>query len=117
MYKKQFGKDGEDLAEKFLTQKGYEIVERNFLIRGGEIDIVSKIKGWLVFVEVKARKNINHGLPEEAITYWKIKSLKKTALFYTQKIGWGDKPYRFDLVAIDYTLGSPKIELFEDIIN
>lgn len=115
---RQVGESAENLACEFIKKKGYKIIERNFLIRGGEIDIVTKDGEGLVFVEVKARFSHEYGLPQESITPWKIKSLKKTALFYIQKNKLGNRPYRFDLVGIDYTLSSdkPLIELIKNII-
>jgi len=59
MKAKDIGNLGEERAVKFLLEKGYEIVERNFLKPFGEIDIIAKDKDFLVFIEVKARKNIN----------------------------------------------------------
>jgi|SRR3989344_7306389 len=111
------GSLGEDLAAKYLGKLGYKILERNFRIRGGEIDIVAKDKDYLVFVEVKARYSHEYGLPADSITPWKIKALLKTALFYIQKIKWGDKGYRMDLVSLDFTknLAEPEIELTRDI--
>lgn len=116
--KKKIGFDGESLACRHLERIGYKILERNYLIRGGEIDIVAKVKDLLVFVEVKARHTHEYGLPEESITPWKIRSLKKSASFYIQKIRWGDKPYRFDLVSIDFA-GNEKgdIKVIENIIE
>lgn len=70
--KKQFGKRGEDLAANFLRKNGYRILERNFLIRGGEVDIIAQDKDVLVFVEVKARYSHEFGLPAESITYFKL---------------------------------------------
>lgn len=116
-----FGNYGEDLALKYLKGLGYKILERNYRIRGGEIDIVARDKEYLVFVEVKARWSHEYGLPSEAITPWKIKALLKTARFYCVKVKWGDGPYRIDLVSIDFTesknppAGGPKIELIKDI--
>ncbi len=87
------------------------------MIRGGEIDIIAYHGEFLVFVEVKARYNHSYGLPEESITFFKIKSLKRTALVYINKINWRDKPYRFDLVGIDYTQSfKPKIYIIDNII-
>lgn len=113
------GSSAEDLACQFLKKHGFKVLDRNFLIRGGEIDIVARDKNWLVFVEVKARYSHDYGLPQESITPWKIKSLKRCALFYIQKVRWGNKPYRFDLVAIDYadSLEKPTIELIKDITS
>ncbi|MGB9598886.1 MAG: YraN family protein [Minisyncoccales bacterium] len=81
------GKLGEKLAADFLVGKGYKIIEMNFNKRWGEIDIVAidpeeSFQKTLVFVEVKTRMNTDRISPEESITPWKIKTLKRTALFY-----------------------------------
>lgn len=119
MNNKPAGKLGENLAVKYLQDLGYKILEKNFLIRGGEIDIIARDEDFLVFVEVKARFSHEFGLPQEAITYWKLKALQKSALFYIQKISWRNKPYRFDLVAIDFAedKNKPNIELIKNITD
>lgn len=113
------GNYGEDLACQYLAKSGYKILERNYRIRGGEIDIVAKDGEYLVFVEVKARHSHEYGPPAESMTPWKIKYLIKTAQFYVLKIGWGDKPYRLDFVGIDYADDpqKPKIELIKNITS
>ena len=118
-YKKNFGNKAEELACEYLSELGYKIVERNFLIRGGEVDIIAWDKNTLVFVEVKARFSHSYGTPFEAITYFKIKSLLKTALVYIQKRKLGDISYRFDAVSIDYTKSfqNPDIDLMKNIIE
>ena len=64
MYKRNFfGKIGEDLAVEYLRSKGYEILERNFLCKQGEIDIIALDKNYLVFIEIKARTSNKYGLP------------------------------------------------------
>lgn len=117
MDNKNTGNLGEELAVSFLKKQGYKIVERNYRIRGGEIDIIAKDCDYLVFIEVKARNSYEYGLPVESITHWKIKALLKTALFYIQKIRWGDKGYRIDFVSIDFTKSkiNPEIELIKNI--
>lgn len=117
MNNKLTGNYGEDLACEYLKKQGYKILERNYRIRGGEIDIVAKEGDTLVFVEVKARWSHEYGLPSESMTPWKIKYLLKTAMFYVQKIGWGDKEYRLDFVSIDFadSKDDPKIELIKNI--
>lgn len=117
LYNKNVGSRAEELACRYLVSLGYKILERNYLIRGGEIDIIAKDKDYLVFVEVKARYSHDFGLPIEAITPWKVKALLKTALFYIQKVGWGDKGYRLDVVCIDYAKSKedPEIELIKNI--
>ncbi len=79
------GNKGKDLACTYLRKKGYEIIERNYRIRGGEIDIVAIDTDTLVFVEVKARKTTKFGSSLEAITPWKIRSLIRAAEFYKLK--------------------------------
>ncbi|MBI3485674.1 YraN family protein [Candidatus Daviesbacteria bacterium] len=110
------GNKAESIACEYLKKIGYQILARNYRIRGGEIDIVAKESMDLVFVEVKARFSHNFGTPFESITPWKIKALKKTALFYIQKINWGDKGYRFDVISIDYSDSKldPKIEIIKN---
>lgn len=110
------GNKGEDLACKYLQKLGYKILERNYRIRGGEIDIIAKDKEYLVFVEVKTRYSHDFGLPVESMTPWKIKYLLKTARFYLQKVGWGNGPYRLDFVAVDFDApDNPQIELIKNI--
>lgn len=79
---------GEAIACEYLRKQGYQIIGRNFRIRNGEIDIIaiedSKIteEKTLVFIEVKTRRSSEFGTPLEAISYWKIKNLVKTAEYY-----------------------------------
>lgn len=111
------GNQGEELACKYLQKQGYKILEKNYRIRGGEIDIVARDKDFMVFVEVKTRSSHEFGLPVEAMTPWKIKYLLKTAQFYLQRIKWGDKQYRLDFISIDYANDpdKPEIELIKNI--
>ena len=113
------GNKGEDLACEYLQKRGYKILERNYRIRGGEIDIVARDGDTLVFVEVKARWSHEFGLPSESMTPWKIRALVKCAMFYVLKINWGDKEYRLDFVSIDFAdkKNSPKIELIKNITS
>ena len=119
MSTKLTGSHGEDLACEYLKKLGYKILDRNYRIRGGEIDIVCLDQDYLVFVEVKTRYSHEYGLPKESITPWKIKALEKSALFYVQKIDWGDKGYRIDLVSVDFANNpqKPEIELIKDITS
>ncbi len=117
MSTRNIGNQGEELACKYLKKQGYKILERNYQIRGGEIDIIAKDGEYLVFIEVKTRYSHQYGLPVEAMTPWKIKFLLKTARFYLQKINWGSGPYRLDFVGIDFACPkeNPQIELIKNI--
>lgn len=73
---------GEDIATDFLKKKGYKILERNFRKGYGEIDIIAVKDKTLVFIEVKTRTTDKFGTPLESISYYKLKTLIKTAEFY-----------------------------------
>lgn len=107
---RKIGGEAEKLAEEYLRKQGYQILARNFTIRGGEIDLVALDGTEMVFVEVKARKSQKYGKAIESITPWKLKALKKSALFYIQNVGWGNKPYRFDLLAMDFSEDHSRVE-------
>ena len=97
---KLLGKFGEDCASKFLEDNGYTIVARNFRIRSAEIDIVAKCDGTLAFVEVKARSNIRHGLPAEAVNLRKQQKIIAAAEVFLQDENFCDCACRFDVVEV-----------------
>ncbi len=78
------GKIGEDAAVNYLTKHEFVIVERNYRIRNGEIDIIAldKKEGALICVEVKTRSTDIFGTPLEAIHYWKVKALRNAIQVY-----------------------------------
>lgn len=95
------GRLGEDAAVKLLTKEGYKIIARNFKSKLGEIDLVAIDKGTLVFVEVKTRWSREYGYPEEAVNYWKLRSITKTGEYY--KLLHPNTPdlLRIDVVAVE----------------
>ncbi len=111
------GKRGEEIAAEYLKKQGFKIIDRNFRIRGGEIDIVALDSDTLVFIEVKTRRSTEFGTPLEAISYWKIKSLIKTAQFYKMKHPKLPELMRIDAVAIilDRENNPTSIELVKNI--
>lgn len=94
---RELGRLGEELAVRALEEKGYDILERNFATRMGEIDVIAKDGEVLVFVEVKAKTGIDMGMPEEMIDRGKLTRVENMALVYL-----GDKKAlcRIDVVAI-----------------
>ena len=100
--KKSFGDKGEDLAAEFLTEKGYEIIERNYRYGHGEIDIIAmdNEQTQLVFVEVKSRHNLDYGYPEEQISKGKQKQIRKIAEAYLYEKEIEGVDCRVDVVAI-----------------
>ncbi len=99
---KELGKKGEELAVELLKSKGYEIIERNYRFSRGEIDVIAKDPkdGYTVFVEVKARQNLNFGPPELAITKSKMKQLRKLAELYLYDKSITELDCRFDVITI-----------------
>ena len=114
--RQSLGKHGEDVAAQFLTHLGYSIIERNFRIRYGEIDIIAKDGGILVFVEVKTRIGRAYGLPEEAVTARKIHEIIKTSEFYCMKYPEHKGLQRIDVIAIEEGPNG-EIERIEHIKN
>jgi putative endonuclease len=115
MSKRKVGNFGEDIAVKFLTGKGFKIIERNYTYAHGEIDIIAEDKDTLVFVEVKYRSNLEYGYPEESISRGKIKLIRRTAEAYLYEKEILDKPIRFDVVAIlEFKKGKPEITHFKN---
>lgn len=119
MSTRQIGNQAESLACAFLRQKDFEILERNFTIYGGEIDIIARKDDLLVFVEVKARYTHEYGLPEESITERKISFLRRTVHVYLQQRQLHHLRCRVDLVAIDFTNSpdQPEIKIIENIVE
>jgi putative endonuclease len=109
------GTQGEELAARFLETHGYQIVERNFRSGRGEIDLIAKDGGELVFVEVKSRRSSQYGEPEESITRSKEAQLKRVAEGYLFHRGIENQSCRFDVVAITYDQRTPVIRLIQNV--
>jgi putative endonuclease len=119
--KKQEGALGESFAITYLKERGYRILEHNFRTRNGEIDIVAidtrEDPPILAFIEVKTRTSVAYGSPLEAITYHKLRFLKRTAEYYAFTHPHLPRELRLDAVSVllkeDYTVAS--IELVKNI--
>lgn len=109
---KTLGVIGEELAFQYLSSQGYKVLLRNYESPMGEIDLIAKEKGALVFVEVKTRASDAMGLPEESVTRHKRRQITKTAQYYLKRYGIPEAPCRFDVVSILMREGqSPRIEV------
>ncbi len=99
--KRKVGAEKEAMVSAYLQQAGYEIVERNFYSRHGEIDIIAKKDGYLVFIEVKYRSGLSYGAPEAAVTPLKQQHLRNAAQYYLYKNQLSfSQPMRFDVVGV-----------------
>ncbi|MGE5578712.1 MAG: YraN family protein [Bacillota bacterium] len=106
----------EDAAAAYLRSTGYEVIERNYRARVGEIDIVAKDNGTLVFVEVRYRKPSSMVSPEESLTREKARRLRLAARRYLAEREISDGvPVRFDLCAVSD--GGRSFQVLRNIIG
>jgi putative endonuclease len=94
------GTAGEAAAARYLIERGYHVLERNFRCRGGEIDVIALDGGTLVFVEVKLRRTLARGTPLEAVTALKQARVRKAAQQYLGFCGRVFGRIRFDVICI-----------------
>ncbi len=110
----QFGEKGESIAVNCLKKQGYRIIELNYRTKLGEIDIIAKQGGSLVFIEVKARKSSRFGRPELAVTPKKQRKISMVALYYLKSTKQSNAKARFDVVAINSTDDGPNIKIIKN---
>jgi putative endonuclease len=108
------GKEGEDIAARYLSEQGYCILVRNYRTKVGEIDIIAREGDTLVFVEVKARSGIRFGLPQEAVDQRKQTRLSRVALAYLRDQKGSPCDCRFDVVAVVGRAEKFKVELIRN---
>lgn len=106
MDKKLLGRWGEEKAAEYLQKKGYEIIGRNYSCRFGEIDILAADGSYIVFVEVKLRKNAEFGYAREFVTRSKQRRIISAAELWLAENSTDRQP-RFDVVEI-YTGETPR---------
>ena len=117
--KYQKGMHGQAIAADFLQDKGYKILRQNYRIRTGEIDIIARepINGYIVFIEVKFRRSISHGLPRESVTSTKQRQIIRTALHYVTINQLDNHDFRFDVVEVLDLGGEVTIEHIENAFD
>lgn len=99
--RRKIGSIYEQIAAQALEDQGYVIVERNYRCTFGEVDLIARHDGFLVFVEVKYRKTEKYGLPVESVGYKKQKNISKVARQYIARKRFTKMPkVRFDIVGI-----------------
>lgn len=100
MNTKVLGAQGETKAVELLKSKKYEILQQNYTTKIGEIDIIAKHNGTIVFVEVKARNTARFGYPREAINYTKQQKIRRVATQYLLVNKLLNSKVRFDCIEI-----------------
>ena len=110
MYKRHvIGQYGENIAERYLKNKGYNIIARNFSCKQGELDIIAENKEYVVFVEVKTRSNYLYGKPRDAVGKNKREHMYKVAKYYLHIQGWEERFVRFDVIEVYMEKGLAKV--------
>ena len=97
---RKLGSEAEDLAAAYLETKGFFIVDRNYFFERSEVDIVGIDEQVIVFIEVKMRRTLAFGHPEEAVDDTKILSIQKAAEAWIYERKMDGYPVRFDVVSI-----------------
>lgn len=107
----EIGRRYEGYAASYLADRGYRILEQNFHCRQGEIDLIAQDGRYLVFIEVKYRRNKKYGEPTEAVDWKKQQRIRRTAKYYLHRRGYSEEtPCRFDVVGI----ASEKISVIQN---
>ena len=119
MKRRDTGILGEKLARDFLGKNGYHILETNYRCPAGEIDIIARYEDTLVFVEVRTKRSLQFGSPEESITPTKAARLKAVAAHYGQNRDNLPPSWRIDVVAIELDANGrvSRIELIENAVD
>ena len=114
MNRKELGQRAEDLACEYLLGQGLTVVERNYYIRGGELDIVAIDGETVVFVEVRSKSNEDYGLPEETISAKKQQFLYRAAEQYLINKKWLERNCRFDVVSVLFKGDKAELKWYKD---
>lgn len=116
-YKQEIGKSGEDIAANYLTNIGYNVIERNFECWQGEIDIIALDKNEIVFIEVKTRRNRKYGLAVEAVNNNKKKHLWKAVEYYIYSRNLQKEFIRIDVIEVYLNKDKVKINHIKKAIE
>ncbi len=115
--RKELGKKGEQLALHYLKKRGYRILEKNYVCKLGEMDLIAKEADTVAFIEVKTRTSTTFGPPQLAVNSAKQMQLSKVALNFLKEKRIEDAKARFDVVAILFGPRGTEIELIKDAFD
>ncbi len=107
------------MARRELTRLGYRILEANYRTRRGEIDLIAREGGELVFVEVRSKRGGRWGSAAESITPAKRSRLVAVAQAYLQERGMEAAGWRIDVLVIDHSPrgAPPRIEVIRNAVG
>lgn len=116
-WNQQVGKRGEEAALRYLKRKGYRILQRNYVCKMGEVDLIARENDTLVFIEVKTRTSNAFGPPQLAVNAAKQIQLSQAALCFLKENHLENARARFDVVAVLLGPEGEKIELIKDAFD
>lgn len=102
----EVGRRSEALVERYLRELGWDVVARNVSYRCGELDIIAHDGEQLVFVEVRSRRGIGRGRPEDTVRRPKQRRLTRAAGLFLQQPRWRTASARFDVIGVDAERGA-----------
>ncbi len=119
MKRHEVGLLGEKLAREFLEERGYRVRQTNYRCPEGEADIVAEHDGCLVFVEVRTKRSLEFGSPEESITPAKMQRMRAVAAYYQQVHDGLPESCRIDVVAVELDRDNQpsRIEIIENAVG
>jgi putative endonuclease len=110
MERRGLGQEAEQAAVEHLERQGYRICARNFLARGGELDIVAEKDETVCFVEVRMRSSAAWGDPSQTVTRAKQQKVVRAAMQFLQRAGGEPRMVRFDVVSVVGRGSSARVE-------
>ncbi|MEV6275852.1 YraN family protein [Nocardia sp. NPDC051832] len=113
---KALGARGEELAAQYLQATGWTIVGRNWRCRFGELDLIAQDSTVTAFVEVKTRRGLGFGRPEESVTFGKRRRIRQLALLWLHEQDGPYRQVRFDVISVLLLPGEqPVVEHLEAV--
>lgn len=105
---------GERIAERWLVERGWSVVERRFRSGHRDVDLVVERDATIAFVEVKARRCARFGEPVEAVSWRKQRELSRSARVWMDRHGRPGRAYRFDVVGVLFSGGQAVVQHVEN---
>ena len=115
--KQILGKEGERIAERYLKNKGFKLLERNYRCPVGELDLIALDRHVVVFLEVKTRSDDRFGVPFESVHRHKQRKISKAALYFLSQHRLHDREARFDVIGISLHDREPKVEHIQNAFD
>ncbi|MEP7067292.1 MAG: YraN family protein [Gemmatimonadota bacterium] len=111
------GEEGERIAEAWLAERGWRILDRRFRSGHRDLDLVAEREGIVAFVEVKARRGKSFGHPVEAVNWRKQRELTRSAMVWIARFGGAKQMFRFDVIGVLMDESGPRIRHLENAFS